>query len=355
MSRHSKNKSHKSLIREWVEAIVVAILVATCLRWLALEHFAVPTPSMEATILTGDHLLVSKLHYGARTPITPLQIPLTHKTVGSKRSYLTWIQLPSYRLPSLYEIKKGDIVVFNFPMETETPIDLREFYIKRCVGLPGDTLEIKNSYLYINNELQANYPFMQFRFYLKTRESLSKDFFLKYNIYDAIRVNDGYILHACEASIKNLQKSSFIKEIIDIVNPKDMSDHRIYPASSQLCWNSDFYGPIIVPQKGKTIEINKVTLALYKAVILYHDGNKKARIKDGKLFINDIVVKEYTFKQDYYFMMGDNRHNSLDSRYWGFVPYDHVVGKAVMVLFSRDITEKDFFKSMRWKRTFKML
>lgn len=355
MSRHPKKKPQKSLIREWIEAIIVAVLVATVVRWFALEHFAVPTPSMEGTILTGDHLVVSKLHYGARTPITPLQIPLTHKTIGSSQSYLTWIQLPSYRFPSLYEIKRGDIVVFNFPMETDAPVDLREFYIKRCVGLPGDTLEIKNTQLYINNELQASYPSMQFRFYLKTRESLSKDFFLKYNVYDAIRVNDGYIVHACASSIKELQKNPFIKEVINILNPKDVSDHRVYANSSHLSWNADFFGPITIPQKGKTIKINAITLAQYTTTILYHEGNKNARIENGKLFINNVAVSEYIFKQDYYFMMGDNRHNSLDSRYWGFVPYDHLVGKAVMVLFSRDNTENDFLKSIRWKRTFKML
>lgn len=355
MSQHRKKDTYTSIIKEWIEAILVAVLVATIIRWLIFDHFLVPTPSMEGTILTGDHLLVSKLHYGARTPITPLQIPLTHKNIGNKQSYLTWLQLPTYRFPGLYNVQRGDIVVFNFPMETESPVDLREFYIKRCIGLPGDILEIKNNQLYINNALQSGYPSMQFRFYLKTRESLSKDFFLKYNIYDVARVHDGYIVHACEDSIKKLQKNNFIKEVIAIVNPKDVSDHRIYPTSPFLCWNADFYGPITVPQKGKTIKIDTFNLVLYKSVILFHDGNKNARIDNEKLFINNEEVSEYTFKQDYYFMMGDNRHNSLDSRYWGFVPYDHIVGKATMVLFSRDSTENDFFKSIRWKRTFKML
>lgn len=359
MKNSKIQKKNKSSLREWVEAILIAVTVATAIRWFAIEHFVVPSSSMENTILTGDHLLVSKLHYGARTPITPLQVPLTHKTIGSSgmKSYLTWLQWPTFRFPALFKIKRGDMVVFNYPMEIEYPTDLREFYIKRCVGLPGDIIKIENSQLYINDEISQIYPGIQFRYYIKTTEFLDIDFFKKYNISEVIQIEGGYIVNSTLENIEKLKQCIFIKEIIRIIYPQKESDYRIFANSySNLNWNADFFGPIIVPMKGMTIHINKDTLSKYGDCIINHDrNNNSAYIKEDQLFIDGTSVKEYTFQQDYYFMMGDNRHNSIDSRYWGFVPYDHIVGKAVFILFSTDKKEKNLLHSIRWHRIFKIL
>lgn len=333
----------------------MAVCVATFIRWLAVEHYAVPTPSMEGTVLAGDHLLVSKLHYGARTPITPLQIPLTHKSLGAKKSYSTWLQLPSYRLPALAKIKRGDIVVVNFPMETDLPVDMREYYLKRCVALPGDVVMISDSELLINGRPAEIYPEVQFRFYIKCKEVFERNFFKSYGIYDASRAVGGYMVFASSNSMKRLKKNSFIKEITRVVSPKEYADYRIHEVFGETGWNADFFGPYLVPKKGSVIKVNAKTLAHYKDLIVHHESNRDVRIEGEKLFVDGKEVQEYTFKQDYYFTMGDNRHNSLDSRYWGCVPYDHFVGKAVMVIFSRDLYEPSFLKSIRLCRTFKML
>lgn len=353
--KYKKSKKHKSIIREWIEAIVVSVFVATIIRWLAVEHYAVPSSSMEGTVLTGDHLLVSKLHYGARTPITPLQIPLTHKTIGSKKSYSKWLKLPSYRLPAFYKIQRGDVVVFNFPMETDLPVDMREYYIKRCVALPGDVVMIKDSELFVNDRPAELYPELQFRFYLKCKEVFATNFFKNYDIYDATRVSDGYMVFASAESVKALKKNSFIKEIIRIVSPRGYTDYRIHELFGEFGWNADFFGPYLVPKKGSVIRINSKTLAHYRDLITNHESNRDVRVEGARLFIDGKEVMEYTFRQDYYFVMGDNRHNSIDSRYWGCVPYDHIVGKAILVIFSRDLYEADFLKSVRLSRTFSVL
>jgi signal peptidase I len=358
MSKETKNLEKKSSLREWIEAIVIAVFVATTIRWFAVEHYMVPTSSMENTILVGDHLLVSKLHYGARTPVTPLQLPLTHKTIGSTgiKSYSTWCQWRSWRFPGFSKIKRGDMVVFNYPMELESPVDLREFYIKRCVALPGDIVKIENCQLYINDQLSPTYAGIQFRYYIKTDEVLSESFFKKYSIYETFRMKDGYIFNATQENIDKLKNCTFIKEALRIVAPRGDCDYRFYTNESCVFnWNLDFFGPTIVPKKGMTILINKETLAQYGSCIINHDCEKEVFIDDDHLYIGRKQVEEYTFRQDYFFMMGDNRHNSIDSRYTGFVPYDHIVGKAILILFARDTKEQSLLHSIRWSRIFKAL
>ncbi|MHA7878055.1 MAG: signal peptidase I [Bacteroidota bacterium] len=344
-------RSKPSKFREWFHALVFAVVVASTVRWLMMEAFTIPTSSMEQTLLAGDFIFVSKLHYGARIPRTPLQVPLTHQTIGGTTipSYLDWIQLPHYRLPGFSHVKRGDKVVFNYPMQLDKPVDLRTYYIKRCVGLPGDILRIHDAQVYVNDMPQIQYPGLQYRYYLKTTSILSEQFFRRYAIREYLPVQDGYLVYATPDTVKQLEARTSIQEVHRLVTPQGVVDAQLYPSSTTCPWNIDNFGPTTVPAKGMTIPINTATLAQYERVITYHEGHKDVHIDHDQLWIDGKPVAAYTFKQDYYFMMGDNRHNSEDTRFWGFVPQDHIVGKAVFILFSLD-PDKQFFNKVRWKR-----
>jgi signal peptidase I len=348
---NAKAPSKISRLRDWLNALVFAVVVAGLVRWLALEAFTIPSSSMEQTLLTGDFIFVSKLHYGARTPKTLLQIPLTHQTIGSTGipSYLDWIQLPQYRLPGCTHVKRGDNVVFNYPMELDRPIDLRTYYIKRCVGLPGDVLHIDDTRVYVNDIPQPQYSGLQFRYYLKTTITLQERFFRKYAIREYFPVQTGYLIHTTPDTATKLEQLTSIQEVHRVVMPPGMADPQIYPSGALFPWNADHFGPITVPAKGMTMLINEKNLAQYERVITYHEGHKDVQIDNNQLWIDSQQVEVYTFQQDYYFMMGDNRHNSKDTRFWSFVPQDHIVGKAVFILFSLDPNKK-FLSNIRWKR-----
>lgn len=337
--------------REWFNALVFAVVVASIVRWLVLEAFTIPSSSMEQTLLTGDFIFVSKLHYGARTPKTLLQIPLTHQTIGSTGipSYLDWIQLPMYRLPGYSRVKRGDKVVFNYPMQLDKPIDLRTYYIKRCVGLPGDVLRISDAQVYVNDEPQPQYPGLQYRYYLKTTAALQERFFRQYAIREYWPVQAGYLVDTTPDTATQLEKLASIQKVHRMVMPQGIADPQVYPSSPIFPWNADHLGPITVPAQGMVIPINEKNLAQYERVITYHEGHKDVQIDNNQLWIDGKQVKTYTFQQDYYFMMGDNRHNSGDTRFWSFVPQDHIVGKAIFVLFSLD-PDKQFLNKIRWKR-----
>ena len=342
----------RSKIREWLNAITFAIVVASLIRWLVLEAFTIPSSSMETTLLTGDFILVSKLHYGARTPKTPLQIPLTHQTIGSTDvpAYLDWIQLPQYRLPHFSRVKRGDKVVFNYPMDLDKPVDVRTYYIKRCVGLPGDELQIKDAQVYVNNDPLPQYPGLQYQYYVKTTAHFPQRFFSKYAIYGYTAIPEGgYLIYTTPATAAKLEQLQLIEEVRQIVMPAGMIDTRVYPSNPAMPWSVDQFGPLTVPAKGTTIPVNAQTLAKYERVITYHEGHRDVKIDNNKLWIDGQEIATYTFQQDYYFMMGDNRHNSEDARFWSFVPQDHIVGKAVFVLFSLD-PQQQGFKKIRWRR-----
>lgn len=347
---------HPSKAREWLNALVFSVVVASLVRWLALEAFTIPSSSMEQTLLTGDFIFVSKLHYGARTPKTPLQIPLTHQTIGSTGipSYLDWIQLPQYRLPGYFRVKRGDQVVFNYPMELDRPIDLRTYYIKRCVGLPGDTLYIDNAQVYVNDVPQSEYTGLQYRYYLKTTAILQERFFRKYAIREYWPVQAGYLVHATPDTATQLEKIASIQAVHRMVMPQGIADPKVYPSGASLPWNTDYFGPTTVPAKDVTIPINAATLAQYERVITYHEGHQDVQIDNNQLWIDGQLIEHYMFRQDYYFVMGDNRHNSEDTRSWSFVPQDHIVGKAVFILFSLDPSQQLLGK-MRWKRMFRLI
>ncbi|MDN5203257.1 signal peptidase I [Fulvivirgaceae bacterium BMA10] len=347
----------KSKVREWVDAIVFAVVAATLIRWIFLEAFTIPTPSMENSLLVGDFLFVSKVHYGARTPKTPLQVPLTHQKIWRTEipSYLTWIQLPQFRLPGISDVERNDVVVFNYPVEFEHPTDLKTNYIKRCVGVPGDELKIIDTQVYINGESLNNPPEMEFSYFVKTKERINDRVFKRCNIWDySLDVaGGGYLVKgATPESAEKLRGFSFIEDVQLIKYTEGRSEGGIYPKSSIYKWNRDFYGPIKIPAEGETIELDQENINKYSFVIENYEGNDNVEVKDNALFIDGEKQDKYTFKQNYYFMMGDNRHNSLDSRYWGFVPEDHVVGKALFIWLSLDKNES-FFKKIRWNRFFK--
>lgn len=346
-------KPKKSALREWVDAIVFAVVAATFIRWIAIEAFTIPTPSMEKTLLSGDFLFVSKFHYGARTPQTPLQVPLTHQKIWGTDipSYLDWIQLPAFRLPGFTDIKNGDVVVFNYPVESEYPMDLRTNYIKRCVAIGGDELEIKDSEVFINGKALDNPPMRQNGYYVKTKNQVNERIFKKLDITDLMPVPNGYLVHATDENIKKLKDNEAVENIVLLKEEKGVSSEKVFPNSKYFDWNMDNFGPLKLPAKGMTIKLDSINVALYALMIVKYERLEKAEIKADKLLIDGKEATEYTFKQNYYFMMGDNRKNSLDSRVWGFVPEDHVIGRGLLIWFSIDPDPStSFFDRIRASR-----
>lgn len=348
----------KSKMREWADAIVFAVVAATIIRWLLLEAFTIPTPSMERSLLVGDFLFVSKMHYGPRTPKTPLQVPLTHQKIWGTEipSYLDWIQLPQFRLPGFTEVKRNDVVVFNYPPEFEHPIDLKTNYIKRCVGVPGDVLTVENTQVHINGEVFENPPEMQFRYFIFTKERINERIFKQNKIsdYDRDLRGNGYYAFITPEDAEILRAMPFIDDVRILQRNEDDVEPRIFPDARVYPWNADFFGPLEIPGENTTIEINSETLVTYGSVITNYEGHDDVRVEEDKLFIDGEEVTEYTFNQNYYFMMGDNRHNSEDSRFWGFVPEDHVVGKAFFIWLSLDPSET-FLGKIRWSRFFNLI
>lgn len=351
-----EEKKKKSTSREWVDAIVFAVIAATIIRWLFLEAFTIPTPSMEKSLLVGDFLFVSKIHYGPRTPKTPLQVPLTHQKIWGTEipSYLDWIQLPQFRLPGLTSIKRNDVVVFNYPAEDEHPVDLKTNYIKRCVGLPGDVIEVEDTQVLINGEPADNPPKMQFGYIVDTDEIINERVWKRYDISEPKWNSGRYYVDTTPEVAAELESLPFINSVSSVVESVDNPNRGIFPDATKYPWNQDHFGPITIPAEGWTIEVNEENLTRYGSTIVKYDQPDKAVIEDGKLMIDGQQVSEYTFEQDYYFMMGDNRHNSLDSRFWGFVPYDHIVGKAFFIWLSLDPNE-GLFSKVRWRRIFDLI
>ncbi len=369
-------KVKKSWGREWADAIGFAVVAATIIRWSLMEAFTIPTPSMENSLMVGDFLFVSKMHYGTRTPITPVQFPLTHQKIWftDLPSYSKAVQLPSYRLPGFTSIKRNDVVVFNVPGIAENnfteynrdkwidyPIDLKTNYIKRCVAIPGDVIEVRDTQVYINGEVGENPEDMQFVYLISSSAPINPRVMKKHNIadYGTIGNRDGQVrsyAHTTPETAKALEKLPFISSVEKRVNVEGVAEPNIFPDANLLPWNGDFFGPLTIPKKGMTIEINKETLATYGKVIRLFDHNdpETVEINGDKLTINGKALTQYTFDQDYYFMMGDNRHNSLDSRYWGFVPADHVVGKGFFIWMSLD-PDESMFSKVRWSRLFSLI
>jgi signal peptidase I len=375
-------KKQKSAFREWLDSVAFAVVAATLIRFFVFEAYTIPTPSMESSLMVGDFLFVSKLHYGVRTPKTPLQLPLTHQKIWFTDipSYLRWLDLPIFRLPGFSSVKQGDAVVFNVPNYEEdgdAPVDLRTFYVKRCVATPGDVLEVRDQQVIVNGKAMENPVRLQHPIFMKTKENLEDKFFEEYGIrnspeasYDSAdwlplaepdsqNVLWGYKINTSKAMMEEIQALPF-KKSFDVnlfKDPKGVTFIDIFPHDTTLFkWNRDFYGPLKVPAKGLTVPLTPGNVALYSEAIQKYEGNKNVVVNGYQITIEGKAITSYTFKQDYYFMMGDNRHNSADSRFWGFVPSDHIVGKAFFVWMSIDPNKPLIsWNKIRWNRIFRFV
>jgi signal peptidase I len=353
---------------EWVSSIAFAIIAATLVHTYFMQPYTIPTSSLEKSLLIGDFLFVSKFHYGARVPMTVIAAPMVHDTLPilKTKSYLKYPQLPYLRFPAFQKIKNNDIVVFSWPVDTveqffkktnrkiRKPIDKKSNYVKRCLGIPGDSLEIRDGYVYINgkkNELPVRAK-LQFFYDVNTGgQPISANIIKnRYHSREWGRLQDGnYIINLSKDDANKLKNNPTVKNITRKLSPKGRGEN-VFPNVKTLNWNKDNFGPVYIPEKGKTVALNVNTLPFYKRIIVEYEKNK-LEVKDGQILVNGESVVDYTFQQDYYWMMGDNRHNSEDSRYWGYVPFDHVVGKPVFIWFSWNSDGKGLGK-VRWERLF---
>jgi signal peptidase I len=411
----------RSEVGEWVSSITFAIIAATLVHTYFMQPFTIPTSSLEKSLLVGDYLFVSKFHYGARVPSTVIAAPMVHDSLPFTgiASYLKKPQLPYTRLPGLQRIKNNDIVCFNWPADTLAtmwgdtsgeftykPVDKKTNYVKRSVGIAGDSLEIRNGYVYINGEKNELPDRAKIQFYY-TYESKSvidgntfPQFLIKKERTGVYRVlseywNNPKVQEAIKknGNLSKISSDSLYTEVAGGINPdfarrlkmesvatkininltedevvllknypqtvsvkklNFSADNAIFPHIESNKWSQDNFGPIYIPKAGANVKLDLNSLPYYRQIIKNHENNDLAVVGDA-IFINGEKVDSYTFKQDYYWLMGDNRHNSLDARYWGYVPFDHVLGKPVMIWFSWDANASSFgakIKSIRWDRMF---
>ena len=436
-TKAERPKFKKSIVREWTDAIIFAVVAATIIRTFVFEAYTIPTPSMEKSLLVGDFLFVDKFAYGAKIPNTPLSFPFVHHTMPGSvttKSYLEWIELPYFRFPGFKTVKNNDIVVFNYPdgdtvalyrqdrsyyaMVREfgwkfvnnprsinprthmpfgpivaRPVDKRENYIKRCIAIAGDTLQIINQQVYINGKKAVNPKEYQTEYFIvgvghslqpnlledlglsksEIKQYLaslsSKDmkgnnivstYILPTTTMDTIIKPEQYtslgMINLTEGMAAKLRKNPNVALLEKKTEKPGLitTPTEIFPYDTvNYKWNQDNYGPIYIPKKGATVAINMKTLPLYKRIIGVYEQNDLA-IKGNDIYINGRKATSYTFKMDYYWMMGDNRHNSADSRYWGFVPEDHIVGTPSIIWLSLDHDYKLTEGGIRWSRIFKI-
>ena len=357
--REKKPKKKKTEVRSWIDAIGFAVIAATILRTFLIEAYTIPTSSMEKSMLIGDFLFVSKVAYGPRVPMTPIAFPLVHHTmpIGNGKSYSEAVKLPYHRMKGLGEIKRNDCVVFNWPAETlGRPVDKKENYVKRCVGIPGDKIELIDAQLMVNDAPQEEPEGMkkQWHYNVSTKGTGLNPNIL-YEKYDI--TEGGYGRNKNEYNLKLTNESrDAIQNFTNVTSVKRQYEKGgiyadyIFPHDKNFKWNVDNFGPITVPAAGETVSITTENLSIYKDIIERYENNK-LEVVAGEIYINDKVATTYTFAMDYFWMMGDNRHNSADSRFWGFVPENHIVGKALFVWMSWDKNAKGL-KKIRWNRLF---
>ena len=395
---------------EWLDALIFAVIAVTLINIFLFQNYKIPTGSMEKTLLIGDHLYVSKVTYGPRIPNTPLSFPFSQNTLPltkKTKSYVEWIKLPYKRLAGFRKIKNDDVVVFNFPagdtvvlQNTSTsyysivrdsaemlkqidmyykkpiltdkqyysiarrhimnrfdiavrPVDRRDNYIKRCVAVGGDSLRIVNGKVYVNGLAEKEIPGIQFDYYIivKSGATISDRILERMGITDFQRIPGTPHIHA-PLTNSELNKIRNFNNVLEVrKDPQfDTYDYQLFPNDTNYRWTRDNYGPIYVPKKGETVMLDSSNLPFLRRIIGYYEKNL-LEVRDGKIFINGERTDRYTFKMNYYWMMGDNRHGSYDSRFWGFVPEDHVVGSPRFIWLSLD-KNKSFPRNIRFKRMF---
>lgn len=354
MFRYKLRKKSKS--GEWVDAALFAVLAATLIRTLLIEAYQIPTSSMEKSLLVGDFLFVSKVNYGPRVPMTPIAFPFVHHTlpVTGGKAYSEALKIPYYRIAGFQKIKNNDVVVFNYPAENEgRPVDKKENYIKRCVGIPGDSIKVVNAELYVNNK-KADVPEMfQTSYTVQTSAPFNTLRLQELGVTEAETngAEGGYIFYVTPKIAAEIKKMSNVVSISPLISPKGNNPEVFPNLPTQLQWSIDNFGSIYVPKKGDVVKLDTITFFMYEKAIREYEGNESFTMRGGKYFIEDKEVTTYTFKMNYYFMMGDNRHRSYDGRSWGFVPEDHIVGKALFIWLSMDAA-KSGVKKIRWNRIF---
>jgi len=384
-----KNKDGKkpSIIVEWIDALVFALVAVYMINLFLFQNYKIPTSSLEKTMLVGDHLFVSKVAYGPRMPITPISFPLVQNTfpITNTKSYTDWPKWDYKRLKGFGKVERDDIVVFNFPTGdtvalyrtnpdyyitirelgnsqlSQNPSLLKgkkfesEYEMRMFVNELGRKI-IKNNP--INGEAVENPKEIQHNYHLITDGTrLNKRFYNRLGISEDDRMEGGmgphYVLPLTEEMAESIKEFPFIKSLEKIVSKNSSSSPQVFPYSQYYNWSRDNYGPILMPEKGASVELTIENLLLYERIITAYEGNS-LEVKDNTIYINGKPTTSYTFKMNYYFMLGDNRHKSADSRYWGFVPEDHIVGRPVLVWLSLD-KDKSFPRNIRWNRFFKFV
>jgi signal peptidase I len=410
---HIKDRSlsSRTAAGEWTNSILFAVIAATIVHTYVMQPFIIPTSSLEKTLLTGDFLFVSKFHYGARLPMTPIAAPMVHDTipVAGVKSYLARPQLPYLRIPGFQDIKRNDIVVFNYPADTINsypyddgeyhykPIDKKSNYVKRCVAIAGDTMSMKDGVIFINGEklILPERAKPQYSYVIQTdavsqtdevmifpdgSKLTREEFFFTYDITDGFQFGTHtetgrpafYVKAATEAAVEKIKASGHVVDVkkqnmelgIPVIRETKNIDGKdveymkpyIFPYDGRTNNNNDDREPFLIPAAGMTVKIDYKNISYFKRIIEVFEGSEMntfnhISLKGNQVLLNGSPLTSYTFKQDYYWMMGDNRDASLDSRFWGYVPFNHVVGKPVFVWMSYD-GNKSFPSGFRIERMF---
>ncbi len=343
-----KKKAKK--IKQWLKAFLIALIILWFLKTFFFEFAIVKNDKMENTLFRGDVLFISKLTPGPRLPITLLSIPFFGNTIpfSNTLSYLDWITLPYLRIP-LWSINRNDILAFNYPVESDPPVDKKTVDFKRCVALPGDTIRIHDKKVFVNQKLLPDVATCKYRYRISAIEPLDSMFYAKYQIKTGNLVAKPYIYDVILSSemADSVAKDSVVKNV-QILKTLDLPKFfYIFPYSPYYSFSLDYFGPLIVPSKGKTVYLTKENIYFYKQIIQYYEHNKLNVVNDSIFYINDKQTSSYTFKYNYYFVLDDNRDQAKDSRYWGFLPETHIIGKVKFVLFNLDEANHRTFKHIK--------